>query len=143
MRALLRAVLLIAVVAIIAVVGYGWWTGTTMRSTAQPDERPTATSGTVDVSKARERGAEVGEKAAEAVATIQESVADAGVTSKIKAKMALDDYVQARRIDVSTNGSTVTLSGTVRSNVEHDRAVKLARETAGVERVVDRIDVRP
>jgi len=44
---------------------------------------------------------------------------------------------RARSIDVRTNGSTVTLSGTVRSRDEHKRAVRLARDTAGVGDVVD------
>jgi osmotically-inducible protein OsmY len=51
--------------------------------------------------------------------------------------MALDDLVKARAIDVTTNGTTVTLTGTVSSHAEHDRAVALARETKGVTRVVD------
>jgi osmotically-inducible protein OsmY len=55
--------------------------------------------------------------------------------------MALDDLVQARAIDVSTTGQVVTLSGTVRSAAEHDRAVQLARDTAGVKQVVDRLTV--
>ena len=55
--------------------------------------------------------------------------------------MVLDDNIKARAIDVTTDGSTVTLSGTVRSVDEHDRAVRLARETAGVLHVVDRLRV--
>ena len=46
-----------------------------------------------------------------------------------------------RTIDVSTTGTTVTLSGTVRSEAERNRAVALARETAGVTRVIDRLVV--
>jgi osmotically-inducible protein OsmY len=101
------------------------------------------TAGSVDTATARERGAQVGEKAAEAAATIKETVSEAALTSKIKAKMTLDDNVRARSIDVTTTGTTVTLRGTVRSVDEHDRAVKLARETAGVTQVVDQIVVRP
>jgi hyperosmotically inducible periplasmic protein len=143
MRALLRAVLLVLLLLVVAIVTFGWWTGARMPNAARPSaDAPTATTGTIDTSKARERGAEVGEKAAQAAATIQETVAEAAITSKIKAKMALDDSVRARTIDVSTTGSTVTLRGTVRSKEEHDRAVSLARETAGVSRVVDRLDVR-
>src|SRR5437870_11405103 len=87
--------------------------------------------GRIDTEKARERGAELGEKAAEATAKIQDTVGEAAITTKIKAKMALDDSVKARSIDVSTNGSEVTLGGTVRSAAERQRAVTLARETAG------------
>jgi hyperosmotically inducible protein len=55
--------------------------------------------------------------------------------------MALDDSVRARTIDVSTTDGVVTLAGTVRSAAEHDRAVRLARETNGVKQVVDRLNV--
>ena len=51
--------------------------------------------------------------------------------------MALDDAVKARAINVTTRGTTVTLSGTVESKAEHDRAMALARETDGVTQVID------
>jgi osmotically-inducible protein OsmY len=56
--------------------------------------------------------------------------------------MALDDSVKALAIDVSTTGSTVTLSGRVRSAAEHNRALALTRETNGVTHVVDRLVVQ-
>ena len=68
-------------------------------------------------------------------------VSEAALTTKIKAKMALDDSVKARSIDVTTNGTTVTLTGAVRSQAEHDRAVALARETVGITNVVDRLTI--
>jgi len=55
--------------------------------------------------------------------------------------MTLDDEVKARAIDVTTNGSTVTLTGTVGSKAEHDRAVSLARDTAGVTHVIDQLRI--
>ena len=48
------------------------------------------------------------------------------MTPKIIAKMALDDLVKARTIDVTTDGPIVTLSGRVHSEAERDRAVRLA-----------------
>jgi osmotically-inducible protein OsmY len=57
--------------------------------------------------------------------------------------MALDDLVKARTIDVDTTDSVVTLTGTVESNQERERAVRLARETAGVTRVVDKLQLKP
>ncbi|MBI4486994.1 MAG: BON domain-containing protein [Acidobacteria bacterium] len=73
---------------------------------------------------------------------VKEESHDAAITTKIKAKMALDDLVKARSIHVTTEGSTVTLTGSVGSAAEHDRAVALARETAGVANVVDRLVIR-
>ena len=61
-----------------------------------------------------------------------EVLSDGAVTAKIKSKMALDDLVKARSIDVSTTKGIVTLRGTVASVAEHDRAVQLAKETMGV-----------
>lgn len=142
-RRVRRAALVVVPLLALAFVGYRWWAGATIRREAPiRGEAPIATTGSIDISKARERGAELGEAAAKTAVTIQETVAEAGVTSKIKAKMALDDYVRARSIDVSTSGSTVTLAGTVRSSEERNRAVRIARETAGVNRVVDLLEVR-
>jgi osmotically-inducible protein OsmY len=56
--------------------------------------------------------------------------------------MTLDDLVKARTIDVTTQGTTVTLRGTVESKAERDRAVALARETDGVTRVIDELQMR-
>jgi osmotically-inducible protein OsmY len=66
---------------------------------------------------------------------------DATLTAKIKSKMALDDLVQAREIDVDTLADTVTLTGVVGSEAERERALRIARETEGVRTVVDRLAV--
>jgi len=121
----------------------GYWSGPSWRSPAGRSTAPVGTSGAiVDTEKARERGAELGEKAAVATEKVREAAHEAALTTKIKAKMALDDSVKARAIDVSTDGSTVTLTGTVGSVAEHDRAIALARETMGVSAVIDRLKVR-
>ncbi len=95
---------------------------------------------------ARETRAEVKERASAGVQTAvdraEEAVTSAALTSKIKAKMALDDVVKAADIDVDSDGSVVTLTGTVASKDEHQRAVRIATETAGVTNVVDRLRVR-
>jgi osmotically-inducible protein OsmY len=118
--------------------GY-WMSGSALWSTPQVPSSRVGTTGVIDTEKARERGAELGQKAAAAAARVQETVTEAALTTKIKAKMALDDSVKARAIDVSTTGSTVTLNGVVRSTAEHDRAVALAQETNGVARVIDHL----
>lgn len=135
-----RALLVSLLIVLVAFVAFSYLTGTAWLRFPRAD-RPVAvgTSGSVDA--ARERGAEVGEKVAIAAAKVKETAAEAALTSKIKAKMVLDDNIRARAIDVTTDGSTVTLSGAVQSVDEHDRAVRLARETAGVTQVVDRLRV--
>jgi len=143
MRTIIRAFLVLLLLAVIGFVALGYWTRASVRAvrTEHPAEG-VATSGSIDTEKARARGAEVGEKAAIAAERVKETVSEAALTTKIKAKMALDDSVKARTIDVSTHGTTVTLSGTVASSGERERAVALARETAGVTRVVDQLQVR-
>jgi hyperosmotically inducible protein len=86
-------------------------------------------------SAARGTSAEVKERASQAVTA-------AALTSKIKAKMTLDDVVTASDIDIDTEGSVVTLTGTVGSEDERRRAVRIATETAGVTKVVNHVNVR-
>jgi osmotically-inducible protein OsmY len=136
----LGALVVTVLLIVVAFVGVsyiaGYWSGRHV-----PETNTVGTTGKVDVNAARERGAEVGEKVAVAAEKVKESAAEAALTSKIKAKMVLDDYVKARAIDVTTDGTTVTLSGRVRSAEEHDRAMRIARETSGVTRVVDHLSM--
>lgn len=120
--------------------GYRWGDG---------DDAPADAVGTagqpapvVDTDRAREAGAEVGEKVATGTAQAQRALSDGSLTTKIKAKMALDDTVRAAAIDVDTDGTVVTLSGRVGSDAERTKAVQLARETEGVTSVVDRLVVQ-
>jgi hyperosmotically inducible protein len=149
MRAAIRVILVLILVLAGGFVLFGYWAGHSGANTARTSSSPIATSGTVDTEKARNRGAEIGEKAAEvsakaevAAAKVKETVEETAIASKIKAKMALDDSVKALEIEVSATGSTVTLSGRVRSAAEHNRALALARETNGVTNVVDHLVVQ-
>jgi hyperosmotically inducible protein len=143
MRAIIRVFLVLLLLVVVGFLTLDYWTRGSVRTvrTEHPSEGA-ATSGSIDAATARARGAAVGEKAAIAAQRMKDTVGEAALTTKIKAKMALDDSVKARAIDVTTNGSTVTVSGTVRSASERERAVALARETAGVTQVVDRLQVR-
>lgn len=141
MRTMLRAILAVVLVAFIGFLAFGYWSQTQRERGTAPTPS-VGTSGSRGVDAARERGAEIGEKAAVAAKKVGESMEEARLTAKIKAKMALDDSVRALAIDVTTSGSVVTLEGTVRSTAERERAVSLARETAGVSQVVDRLQIR-
>ncbi|HMB78699.1 MAG TPA: BON domain-containing protein [Vicinamibacterales bacterium] len=132
----MRMVVLSLLVVLVAFVAYSYGSGAAWARFPRDDR-----SAPANVELARERGAEVGEKVAQAAAKVKETAGEAALTSKIKAKMVLDDNIKARAIDVTTDDATVTLSGTVRSVDEHQRAVRLARETAGVTRVVDHLRV--
>ncbi|HTM24727.1 MAG TPA: BON domain-containing protein [Vicinamibacterales bacterium] len=139
LRALLRLVIVLVVLVGAAAFFLGWW-GSDRVHLGRPAP-VVGTSGHIDAEKARAAGAAVGEKTAEAANRASQVLADGGLTAKIKSKMALDDLVQARSIDVSTTNHVVTLRGTVRSVAEHDRAVQLAKETAGVTQVIDKLTV--
>jgi len=168
-RGLLRLVLVIVVIVVAGAFLLGWWGGGHI---VQFGDAPATvgTSG-VDRDKARAVGAEAGErtavaaekagqaaeKAADKTAQIadrageqaayaadqtRKALADGSLTAKIKAKMALDDHVKALDLNVDTRGTVVTVSGTVNTQAEKDRALLLARETAGVTQVIDKVSVR-
>jgi hyperosmotically inducible periplasmic protein len=140
-RALLRVVLVLIIVAAVAAFFFGYRFAD--RGSSDASEGATATSGAqVDVGSAREAGAKVGEKVAEGANQVQRAAADAALTAKIKSKMALDDTIQARNIDVDTMNGVVTLNGFVRDAQARERAVQLARETDGVMSVVDHLTIR-
>jgi hyperosmotically inducible periplasmic protein len=134
---ILRFLLVAVVIIVLGAVVMGYLAG--QRATLSAPQRA-ETSDTV--ARARERGAELGERAAAATAKVEETINEASLSAKIKAKMALDDLVKARAINVTTHDTTVTLSGVVESKAEHDRAMSLARETAGVTQVVDDLHTR-
>lgn len=68
---------------------------------------------------------------------------DAGITTKIKAKLAADSTVKASQVHVETKDKIVTLSGTVDSEAAKAQAVALARGTEGVADVVDNLTMAP
>jgi hyperosmotically inducible protein len=117
----------------------GWWG--TGRARPVDTSEAVGTSG-VNPERAREVGAEIGERTAVAADQARRAITDGSLTAKIKAKMALDDSVKALSVDVDTTGSTVTVSGVVESTAQRDRVLQLARETAGVTQVVDRLTIR-
>lgn len=149
-RTLLRIVLLVVLVAAVAafLIGYRM---ADRDSPAEP-ERTVGTTGTidpdrdgqgaaVDVDTARDTGARIGETVAAGANRAQLLARDGALTAKIKSKMALDDLVKARNIDVDTSNGVVTLRGEVESAAQRERALQLARETEGVTTVNDLLTI--
>lgn len=135
---LIRRLVVLAIIGGGGVAAYNYWSdhGWPRRSRA-------ATLDTADVKKeavtlATRASARAGAAASQVGVTMSESA----LTAKIKSKMALDDHVNARAVDVDTSGSVVTLTGVVGSAAARERAVGLARDTEGVTQVVDRLQVR-
>jgi hyperosmotically inducible protein len=133
-------VLVLVIVAAVAAFFFGYrFAG---RGSSAPEDVRGTSGAQVDVDRARDAGAKVGETVAESANQVQRAATDAGLTAKIKSKMALDDTVKAINIDVDTSNGVVTLNGFVPNEQARDRAVQLARETEGVVSVDDRLTIR-
>jgi osmotically-inducible protein OsmY len=134
---LLRRLLLLSIVGIGGVAAFNYWSQNGL------PVRPTAAA--LEAQIAKQQAARLATQAAAKASAIAskagDTVNDSALAAKIKSKMVLDDDVAARGIDVDTSGTIVTLTGVVRSAGERDRAVRLARETKGVTKVVDKLRV--
>jgi osmotically-inducible protein OsmY len=65
---------------------------------------------------------------------------DEQITARIKAAYAADS-VKADNINIDVTRGMVTLSGTVGSAADHDKAVQIANKTSGVFEVKDRLKI--
>jgi osmotically-inducible protein OsmY len=74
--------------------------------------------------------------------TAGESVDDAVVTAKVKAKLVDDEVTKAYQINVETFKGTVQLSGSVDSEEARSRATELAKDVGGVKDVKNSLQVR-
>jgi len=147
LRALVRVILVVVIVVAAAAffLGYRWGGGRNQATTTQPAAQQETAVGTrgggVDTARERARaaGAEIGDKVAVGAQKAGETLEEAGLTAKVKSKIALDDTLDGSRIHVSTDDNRVTLTGTVINEAQHRRALGLARETEGVASVVDHL----
>ena len=72
-----------------------------------------------------------------------DAAADAATTAAVKTRLLADTKVGGLAIDVDTKDNVVTLSGKVHSAAERTEAVRLARTTTGVKRVVNKLTIVP
>ena len=135
---LIRRVLMLAIVGVAGVAMYAYWSdnGAALRGKATDFAAATAKR------EAGKIASKAADTASDAAHNLGDRVTDVSLTAKIKSKMALDDHVKARDINVDTAGSVATLSGVVASANERKRALQLARDTEGITRVVDKLEVR-
>lgn len=130
---LIRKLVLLAIIGAGGVAAYNYWSDT---------GRSRAAALKVDVRQEAVRLANRAATKASVVATkAGGTMSEGALTAKIKSKMALDDHVNGRAINVDTSGSVVTLTGVVASANERERAVRLARDTEGITQVVDRLHI--
>lgn len=67
------------------------------------------------------------------------AVDDATISARVKTTLLNDPQVGALEIDVTTSNGVVTMSGTVKSQAEAERAIQLARQTNGVKDVISHL----
>jgi hyperosmotically inducible protein len=89
---------------------------------------------TLPLSQAVARDAGVMQKSADNQ-TVPDKAADAWITTKVKSEFGAAKGVSATDISVSTNDGAVTLSGTVQSEHEKMKAIRIARKIKGVKSV--------
>jgi hypothetical protein len=82
-------------------------------------------------------GDDLKDRAARAAQRVDETLAEAALIGKIKAKIALDDTVKSADVHVQSKDGIVTLSGKANTTAQRDRILQLARETSGVKSVVN------
>jgi hyperosmotically inducible protein len=73
---------------------------------------------------------------------ISNTTDDATITARVKTVLVNDPDVAGRTIDVSTAAGVVTLSGTVKTPADRDKAVGLARKVGGVKDVKSALQVQ-
>jgi hyperosmotically inducible protein len=64
-----------------------------------------------------------------------EPVTDSWITTKVKADLLASSNVPGTEVKVETVNGVVSLSGTVATKAEHDKAVRVTQQIKGVKRV--------
>jgi hyperosmotically inducible protein len=75
--------------------------------------------------------------------TVGETIDDTTITTRVKTAMLNDPAVGGLRIDVDTFRGAVTLSGRVKSQMEKEQAIAIARRVSGVTQVKDALQIIP
>ena len=113
-----------------------------------PKPGPVETAGRNVDQAARSAGDAVGnaaEKTGQAISNAAEktgaALGDGAITSKVKAAFLAESGLQSLQIHVGTSSGVVTLTGTVDSQANSDRAASLAATVDGVKRVDNQLTV--
>jgi hyperosmotically inducible periplasmic protein len=143
----MRTLLIVVIVVIVAFLLLQYTNSKTARNTeiaAKEATKEVAEKTKEGLNKLEEKIKEekIPEKIKEGTKQIENLAEDGSITAAIKAKLANDELVKARNIDVDTNGGHVILSGEVSSTAEADRALQLAQQVEGVRSVASRLTVK-
>lgn len=71
------------------------------------------------------------------------AIDDTNMTILVKAALLNEAVYKVNQIHVDTINSVVTLSGTVQTRIEADRAVEMTKTIKGVKEIRDMLEVRP
>jgi len=132
---------------------WGYWTvqkTSTRRNAGAPGRGFAQDAGRIfrdvrveDVRQELERtGLVIRQKVAQIGTAIAEGTADARTTGAIKARLMSEPGVSSMGIDVTTAGGVVTLAGVVGSHEEVAKAMRIALDTEGVQKVISTLQVR-
>jgi osmotically-inducible protein OsmY len=66
---------------------------------------------------------------------------DAGITTRVKKAIYDEPSLKLMDVSVSTEGSVVSLSGTVKTRAERAKAIAVARKVEGVKQVKNELKV--
>jgi hyperosmotically inducible periplasmic protein len=92
--------------------------------------------------KVKEKAGQAKDATKDAADKTKDVTTDAAITSAVKTKLLADTTVGGLKIDVDTKDNVVTLTGTVKSAAEKAEAIRLAKTTTGVKRVVDKLTIQ-
>ena len=81
------------------------------------------------------------DKTKQALSKTGEVITDAWISSRIKTKFMGDEALRASAITVDSSDHVVTLSGAVTNAAARAKALSMAKEVEGVERVIDKLTV--
>jgi osmotically-inducible protein OsmY len=75
--------------------------------------------------------------------TVVDTRDDLTITARVKTALLNDPTVGGLRLEVDTSKGIVTLSGTVKTPADADRAVAISRKVAGVRDVQSSLKIQP
>jgi hyperosmotically inducible protein len=100
-----------------------------------------ATAQDTSAAKTKAAAKKAGDKTENAAKKTANVLTDAEITTALKTKLLADTKVSGSDVSVDTTNHVVTLTGTVKSAAERAEAVRVAKKTAGVHKVVNKLTV--
>lgn len=105
------------------------------------EDRLTVNAAATMDERAEAEGHDAAATAGSAADRAGEAITDASITAAVKTRLLADTDVAGLKIDVDTENSVVTLTGTVNTAAQKTEAGNIARDTTGVNRVVNNLRV--